>query len=81
MRFITIAALNKDAAIVAVGGGESRLVDDLLASVYCNLTVLDISSTALEATLGRLHAGGVGEVDRRRHSRSRAPSRRVSGVA
>lgn len=58
MRFITTAALSKDAAIVDVGGGESTLVDDLLASGYRNLTVLDISSTALEATRRRLGAPG-----------------------
>ncbi len=54
MRCITRAALNKDAAIIEVGGGESTLVNDLLESGYRNLTVLDISNTALEATRRRL---------------------------
>lgn len=33
-------------AIIDVGGGESRFVDDLLAEGYSDLTVLDISPTA-----------------------------------
>jgi len=42
------------AAIVDVGGGESTLVDDLLACDYKNITVLDISQTAIEANRKRL---------------------------
>lgn len=42
------------ASIIDVGGGESTLVDDLLARRYRNLTVLDISQTALEVTQKRL---------------------------
>ncbi|MEO6808061.1 MAG: class I SAM-dependent methyltransferase [Isosphaeraceae bacterium] len=41
-------------AIIDVGGGESRLVDDLLAEGYKDLTVLDISSTALGVARRRL---------------------------
>src|SRR5207248_10115800 len=35
-------------------GGESTLVDDLLAQGYQNITVLDISQTAIEATMKRI---------------------------
>lgn len=42
------------ASIIDVGGGESTLVDDLLARGYRNITVLDISETALEVTQKRL---------------------------
>jgi SAM-dependent methyltransferase len=58
LHYIHRAAPGKDAAIIDLGGGESTLVDDLLAAGYGKLTVLDISATALEATRQRLgHAG------------------------
>lgn len=44
----------KAAAIIDVGGGESTLVDDLLARGYQSLTVLDISQTAVVANRKRL---------------------------
>jgi len=44
----------RSAAIIDVGGGESTLVDDLLAGGYQNLTVLDISHVALAVTRARL---------------------------
>jgi 2-polyprenyl-3-methyl-5-hydroxy-6-metoxy-1,4-benzoquinol methylase len=44
------------ASIVDVGGGESTLVDDLLARGYENITVLDVSQTALDANRKRLGA-------------------------
>lgn len=43
-----------NAAIIDVGAGASMLVDDLLASGYRNLTVLDLSREALTATRQRL---------------------------
>ena len=42
------------ASIIDVGGGESTLVDDLLARGYQNITVLDVSETAIEVTKKRL---------------------------
>ncbi|MGC2461884.1 MAG: class I SAM-dependent methyltransferase [Steroidobacteraceae bacterium] len=42
------------ASIIDVGGGESTLVDDLLARGYENITVLDISQTAIDANRKRL---------------------------
>lgn len=44
------------AAIIDVGGGASTLADDLLARGYQNLTVLDISQTAIDITRKRLGA-------------------------
>jgi 2-polyprenyl-3-methyl-5-hydroxy-6-metoxy-1,4-benzoquinol methylase len=52
------AAPGRGASIIDVGGGESTLVDDLLARGYQNLTVLDISPTALEVSKARLGSGG-----------------------
>ena len=48
------AALKKDVSIIDVGGGESTLVDDLLKDGYLNMTVLDLSTTALYVTKQRL---------------------------
>ena len=46
--------LNLDAPIIDIGGGASTLVDDLLASGFSNITVLDISQNALEVSQSRL---------------------------
>jgi 2-polyprenyl-3-methyl-5-hydroxy-6-metoxy-1,4-benzoquinol methylase len=48
------AAADSSAAIIDVGGGESTLVDDLLARGYQNITILDVSQTAIEVTRKRL---------------------------
>ncbi len=45
---------NKSASILDVGGGESTLVDDLLARGYENVAVLDVSRIAIEVTKKRL---------------------------
>lgn len=41
-------------SIIDVGGGESTLVDDLIANGYQNLTVLDIAQTAIDTAKKRL---------------------------
>ena len=46
--------LNKDAKIIDVGGGDSKLVDNLLDMGFTNISVLDISSNALERSKKRL---------------------------
>ena len=46
--------VGRDAAIIDVGGGASTLVDDLLAAGYTDLSVLDLSATALSAAKKRL---------------------------
>lgn len=52
--FIGKAQLAKDEAILDVGGGDSKLVDYLLADGFQDITVLDISETALEKIKQRL---------------------------
>jgi hypothetical protein len=42
--------VSHDAAVIDVGGGASFLVDELLARGFHDLTVLDFSRAALEAT-------------------------------
>ena len=54
LAFIERAGLTRDAAIIDVGGGPSTLVDDLLARGYTNVTVLDISATAIDTAKARL---------------------------
>lgn len=44
------------ASIIDVGGGESTLVDDLLARGFQNVSVLDVSQTAVDVTKRRLGA-------------------------
>lgn len=52
------AAPDRASAIIDVGGGESTLVDDLVARGYDDLTVLDISHAAIEVAKARLGPSG-----------------------
>lgn len=52
--FINSFRLGKEAKIIDIGGGDSHLIDFLLAEGYENITVLDISSKALEKAQQRL---------------------------
>lgn len=54
LELIERMAPSRQASIIDVGGGESTLVDDLLAREYQNVTVLDISQTATDANRKRL---------------------------
>ena len=54
LQLIEEGAPNRDAQIIDVGGGESTLVDDLLTRGYRNLSVLDVSLTALHVAKERL---------------------------
>ena len=56
LELIERAASNVSASIIDVGGGESTLADDLLARGYHNITVLDVSQTAIDVNKGRLGA-------------------------
>jgi hypothetical protein len=47
-------AVPPDAAIIDVGGGASILVDDLLSQGFRDLTVLDVSTVALDTVSDRL---------------------------
>jgi len=52
--FIHSFKLKKDARIIDVGGGDSKFVDFLIEEGFENVTVLDISSAALEKAKQRL---------------------------
>ncbi|CAG8537492.1 32062_t:CDS:1 [Racocetra persica] len=54
LRFIEQATQGQNLSIIDVGGGQSTLVDDLLARGYQNISVLDISKTAINGTKERL---------------------------
>jgi 2-polyprenyl-3-methyl-5-hydroxy-6-metoxy-1,4-benzoquinol methylase len=54
LALIDEAVPDRAVQIVDVGGGASTLVDDLVARSYRNLTVLDLSSAALEIAKARL---------------------------
>ena len=53
-QLIRATGVPTDGSIIDVGGGASTLVDDLLADGFQNLTVLDLSGTALAAARLRL---------------------------
>jgi len=54
LALIERAAPDPSSSIIDVGGGESTLVDDLLARGYENITILDVSQTAMDVTKTRL---------------------------
>jgi len=54
LRLIADAASTGRARIIDVGGGESTLVDDLLERGHDDVTVLDLSATAIEVARRRL---------------------------
>lgn len=49
-----------DAKVIDVGGGASTLVDDLLGNGFKNVSVLDLSASALAVARNRLGAAGAG---------------------
>ncbi len=49
---------NRNASIVDIGGGASRLVDALVMDGYAAITVLDLSEAALQAAKARLGEKG-----------------------
>jgi SAM-dependent methyltransferase len=54
IEIIEKTAPDRSTSFIDIGGGESTLVDDLLARGYEDLTVLDISSIAIEVAQRRL---------------------------
>jgi 2-polyprenyl-3-methyl-5-hydroxy-6-metoxy-1,4-benzoquinol methylase len=54
LTLIERAVPDHSASIIDVGGGESTLVDDLVARGYKSITVLDVSETAITVTRKRL---------------------------
>jgi len=54
LSFIDCLDLPKSAAIVDIGGGESKLPETLLKAGFENITVLDISENSIERAKSRL---------------------------
>ncbi len=54
LELIEQVAADRSSSIIDVGVGESTLVDDLLTRGFENITVLDISQTAIDANRKRL---------------------------
>ena len=54
LAMIRAANSEREAAIVDIGGGASRLVDVLLQDGYRNVSVLDLSANALDAAKKRI---------------------------
>lgn len=54
LQLIADTNVPKSAKIIDIGGGDSKLVDYLLEEGYINITVLDISSMAIERAQKRL---------------------------
>lgn len=53
LELIAEAGLDREAGIVDIGGGASGLAAALIRAEYRDLTVVDISATALERSRGR----------------------------
>jgi ubiquinone/menaquinone biosynthesis C-methylase UbiE len=54
LELLTKAGLNQQSRIIDIGGGASTLVDDLLDRGTSQITVVDLSATALEISRKRL---------------------------
>ncbi len=54
LAFLEAAKIGRADSVIDVGGGASTLVDDLLDRGHTNVTVLDLSSVALDAARSRL---------------------------
>lgn len=54
LRLIRSTGVPRSGSIIDVGGGASTLVDDLLTEGYSALTILDLSTSALNAAKQRL---------------------------
>ena len=60
LRLIDAAGLTKETCVIDVGGGESRLIDHLVARGLTCLAVLDISELALQRAQARLGGAATG---------------------
>ncbi len=61
--FIHKMNLPKEVSIIDIGGGDSKLVDHLLREGFTDITVLDISETAIERAKARLGATDAGKIN------------------
>lgn len=57
---IRATGVGRDASIIDIGGGTSRLVDALVAEGYRSVAVLDLSEQALAVARARIGAGAAG---------------------
>ena len=58
LELIALAGLSRDASIIDIGGGASRLVDALVDRNVRHITVMDLSAAALDAAKLRLSDRG-----------------------
>jgi ubiquinone/menaquinone biosynthesis C-methylase UbiE len=79
LRLIRETGLGFSASIIDVGGGASRLVDELLEAGYRKLTVLDISAAALAVAKARL--GKHSQLGRGRHYPANSAGQRLRHLA
>jgi SAM-dependent methyltransferase len=56
LRMLEAAGLHRDSCVVDIGGGNSRLVDELVGRGLECLAVLDVAPSAVERVKGRLGA-------------------------
>ncbi|MBE9563696.1 MAG: class I SAM-dependent methyltransferase [Proteobacteria bacterium] len=65
LNLILATGIEKSASIIDIGGGASTLVDFLLTAEYQNISVLDISGSAIEQAKQRLgkHANKVNWIE------------------
>lgn len=54
LALLDVPSLDRDSAIIDIGGGLSRLVDGLIERGHVNVSVLDVSPSALAAAQARL---------------------------
>lgn len=63
LKYIAEMDLAHKTPIVDIGGGSSHLIEELLARDFADLTVLDISSKALDEAITRINASGLSSAD------------------
>lgn len=56
LELLALAGATPHSAVIDIGGGASRLVDELIARGYADVTVLDLSAKALAVAQARLGA-------------------------
>jgi len=54
LRFVEASGVGPDDAVIDIGGGSSRLVDELLRRHFRDVSVLDVSKVALDEARTRL---------------------------
>ena len=57
LALLDLLGIGRDAAAIDIGGGASVVVDHLLARQFTNISVLDVSTVALDSARARLGAG------------------------